>query len=753
MRKRISRSAEFTVVFMARAQRRATAKSTFLVSASTLGCAVALSLLAASTPASAQFVCATTPSNVNCTNSGTAPAPFTNNAIGANQSATTSNSGTANGFASQTTGGGDASVTNSGNNANGMLAQTTNGGNATATNTGSDINNSVIAQTFTTGNATANNSRSIGNVNLLDFSFLQARAIGSGNATATNSGRVAGGVAAAAIGGGTATATNSGNTPSSLVAITLAGGDATATNSGSASGIGAVATAGGNATVTNSGVSTSNDIITASGLVTLSGGIVAIAAGGNATVNNTGVSSNSGGSALLASATGNATVVNSCVANGGIDVIANGVATLTNIVGGRVTGPIDLGSLTANVINFQGGNWLFTIATAGPSTTVNTGGAPFVVSGPFSMAGAQIAVLDPTTFALADRSLTNFTAEISEMLQGRFGGMSTGAGGAVLGFAGAPSSPVVDRAQAAFSGIPSVAMSYASSGSRPIIGKAVPPAAPVYDTTIWASGFGGERKQRADGNVLPTTDTAFGGAMGIDRALGGNLRLGAFVGAGASREEVELSVQKIDATYVFGGVYGRFDWISQYLDFSLYGGGIDNKSTRQIANNTVPSGLETATASYGGWFISPEVIYGFRIPVNAITVTPRLRVRYVGGVLDGYSESGSMQNLSVGRRNINDFEERGEVEFSTVSGALKAAATVGVIGLERAGNPNINTVLLGQNLSFVTPGQANAFGGVFGMRVDYRALANVALFAAGEATVMSDKSYGFAATGGARVSF
>jgi hypothetical protein len=37
----------------------------------------------------------------------------------------------------------------------------------------------------------------------------------------------------------------------------------------------------------------------------------------------------------------------------------------------------------------------------------------------------------------------------------------------------------------------------------------------------------------------------------------------------------------------------------QYLDFSLYGGGINNNSTRGIANNTVPSGFETATASYG----------------------------------------------------------------------------------------------------------------------------------------------------------
>ena len=67
--------------------------------------------------------------------------------------------------------------------------------------------------------------------------------------------------------------------------------------------------------------------------------------------------------------------------------------------------------------------------------------------------------------------------------------------------------------------------------------------------------------------------------------------------------------------------------------------------------------------------------------------------------------------------------------------------------------PTSITVLLGQNLSFVTPGQASAFGGVFGMRMEYRAMANVSLFVAGEATAMSDKSDSFAATGGARVSF
>jgi hypothetical protein len=91
--------------------------------------------------------------------------------------------------------------------------------------------------------------------------------------------------------------------------------------------------------------------------------------------------------------------------------------------------------------------------------------------------------------------------------------------------------------------------------------------------------------------------------------------------------------------------------------------------------------------------------------------------------------------------------------LSTVSGGFKGSVTVGVIGLERLGNPAINTVLLGQNLAFVTPGQASAVGGVLGLRMDYRLRSNVALFVAGEGTAMSDRSDSWAATGGARVSF
>jgi outer membrane autotransporter protein len=424
-----------------------------------------------------------------------------------------------------------------------------------------------------------------------------------------------------------------------------------------------------------------------------------------------------------------------------------------------VIGPIDLSAASQTAVNFQGGNWLFAIAVKAANgtlagTAVNTNGAPFVVS------GQQVAVLDPTSFALADRALTNFTGEVQQALQGRFDGMGVvGGGNAALGFASSPSTPgIADEATEAFSAIPTVAMSYASD-PRPAVGKAPAAATPYYDTTVWFSSFGGERKQDADGAVLPATDLAFGGTLGVDRAFGPNLRLGGFLGGGASFENVELNVQTINSTYTFGGSYGRFDWVSQYLDFSLYGGGINNSSMRQVAKNTAFSGLEVATANYGCWFISPALSYGFCIPLNNnILMTPLLSVRYVGGSLDGYGESGSAQDLSVGRRAINDLEERSEVEFSTLKpvsfgGMVKSTIGIGAIGLERLGNQTIDTGLLGQNLSFATPGQASAVGRVVDAGIQYHPVGSISLFISAEGTAMSDRSYSGAATGGTRVSF
>ena len=274
---------------------------------------------------------------------------------------------------------------------------------------------------------------------------------------------------------------------------------------------------------------------------------------------------------------------------------------------------------------------------------------------------------------------------------------------------------------------------------------------------MWTGAFGGARNQSADGPILAATDRAFGGAVGIDRQVAANLKLGAFAGGGNGRLSVDLNSQKVDTDYVFGGAYGRYEWAGQFLDFMLYGGQARNSSSRTVTNNLAP--LETATAKYDGTFISPDVAYGWHLPFDGgYEMTPTARLRYVAGFFDGYSEAGSAQNLTVGGRTIQDIEERFELDFTKTTAVgshntLKTGLHVGAIALERIGDTTISTVLLGQNFAFATPGKAGAFGGLVGGNFDFTTYERISLFGAVEGIWMSDKSSTVTAKGGLRGAF
>jgi uncharacterized protein with beta-barrel porin domain len=266
------------------------------------------------------------------------------------------------------------------------------------------------------------------------------------------------------------------------------------------------------------------------------------------------------------------------------------------------------------------------------------------------------------------------------------------------------------------------------------------------------------RHQARDGALQKADDTAFGGVIGIDRQMTGELRLGVFAGAGNGQLKSDFGLQNVDSDYVFGGGYGRFDRHSYYVDFTFTGGAFANKSARSVSNNTVPGGLEIAGAKYDGWFVSPDVTYGLRIPMADYLLTPKARLRYVAGWLDGYTESGSQPGLVVGKRDISDVEERAGVELSNTrpasfGGTIKTTVEVSGIALQRLGDNTVNTVLLGQNLAFTTPGRANAYGGAAGLTLDWRPKAGTSLFAAAEGTLMNDHSASLVAKGGMRLAF
>ena len=128
----------------------------------------------------------------------------------------------------------------------------------------------------------------------------------------------------------------------------------------------------------------------------------------------------------------------------------------------------------------------------------------------------------------------------------------------------------------------------------------------------------------------------------------------------------------------------------------------------------------------------------------------------MAGFFDAFSEQGSAQNLSIASRTVQDVEERLELALSRIdtragAGSIKTTVNIGGIALERIGDPAISGVLLGQNLTFLTPGRSSAAGAVVGIGIDWHVVDRVSLFAGAEGTWMSDKSTTAVAKGGVRI--
>jgi hypothetical protein len=706
--------------------------------------------------------------------------------------------------------GGDGNITNSGalvatsstNFVNAILLV----GNGNITNSGAVVatsSTSFVQAIALGGNGNITNSATVTATS--STNFAQAIIL-AGDGSITNSGALtttaAGPFSDAIVLGGSGaitnsaalTATNSGGRAEGILVfgnanIANSGPITVRTNDDDLAGGARAINVNGNANVTNSAALTATNgtgtaigiIVFGNGSIVNSGPITANAGGspvsgiasalnlaGTGTIINTATvqaSAPSSGLVFTISTNGdNSTVINSgtvAAFGGGAGSAAIALTgqfdTLTLLPGTRIIGPMALG--TSNTVNLFTGQdipwvWTFSAFSGAPNvlfgTTVHVfGGAPFVIT------GNQVATIDPTIYGMTDRALMDFTGGISSMIRGRFAGMAN-AGAYANAFA--PAGPAGDVANAAFGSIPSLSVAYAPEASGLPL-KAASRIDAAFSTVVWSSAFAGYRVQPGDAATVRATNLAEGGAIGIERLVNPDLKLGAFVGGGFGRLALASLSQGADTDYAFAGAYGRYEWAAQFADFALYGGNARTRTNRLIADNLAANGLDTAVASYNGWFISPEAAYGLRISAgNGLVLTPAARIRYVAGLFDGYGESGSAQMLSVGSRTVQDVEERLELTLSStqVVGArdlFKASLQGGVLGLQRLGDTSVSTVLLGQNLAFLAPGKSSVVGPFAAAGFDYRFHDQVSFFGAVEGTWTTDRAGTVTGRAGMRVAY
>lgn len=585
-----------------------------------------------------------------------------------------------------------------------------------------------------------------------------------GSGSITNSGAVsatAGTVAAILLDGGGGSIANSGTVSASAVftasAVTLFGGDIANTGAVTASasgGFGGVARALyllGSGNISNAGTATASASVAGS-----TGAASAVLIDGDGNITNTGravATTGPDGTANALQVTGSGSIFNTGAAIATVG--SGGTADAISFGAGSSTLGIGPGSFVIGNIVFNGANNAVIMNVGNQNLTFNTlASATVTGSVPLIVSGNRIVSVDPTSFAMQGRALTDFTREVTSAIP-QMTGSAAAAGGAPLAFAGPETS---SRIADAFAQIPGLA-AY-SGGSMAFKNPTV-----VYadGSAMWGRGFAGQRIQQADGPQQRAANLFYGGMIGGDMRLRPDLRVGAFFGMGSSHTSVDFSLGNSSSDLVFGGGYVHYDAGATFLRAALQAGGSRNANTRSINNNLVAGGLETANAGFNGWYVSPEVTIGHRFALGrtldaSYTLTPSFRLRYLYGAYDGYTETGTTNApLTVGGRSVGTLEERGEIKLTrTVTfrpdDQLSTSAYGGLLGTQRAGDGAINAAALGQVLPFAATGPANVWGGFGGLGLEWRTR-RVTMFSTGEYLALSDRSSVVSGRAGLRVAF
>ena len=294
---------------------------------------------------------------------------------------------------------------------------------------------------------------------------------------------------------------------------------------------------------------------------------------------------------------------------------------------------------------------------------------------PYATRGGLLAVVDPTAFASFDEILTDVSS----------------------GFAGA----LENRAASLRQG--------------------------VRGNEAWIKTVNGYREQPINHSSAGFTNLLTGIVAGVDTDVSFATRAGVFAGFSVGEMEANTRSQTLDYQNFAAGAYSHFGAEQVFLDFSVTGGVVNFNSERQLLNNLVLGGIEHATADLNGGWISPAATAGVHFAAGSNVVTPSLRARYAGLLLEDFGETGSAANLRVSGNNSHIVELRGQVAvtlapFAFYGGDVETVFRAGIDGSFR-NQSSIDGDLLGQSLRLVDSNHRSAARGFVAVDANY-SLAN-----------------------------
>jgi outer membrane autotransporter protein len=237
----------------------------------------------------------------------------------------------------------------------------------------------------------------------------------------------------------------------------------------------------------------------------------------------------------------------------------------------------------------------------------------------------------------------------------------------------------------------------------------------------WASGFANASKLSASGTNGELTTQTGGTVFGMDADISAQTRMGLFGGVAVSRMKVENDHQTIDTTAGYLGAYAKWTNDDYFGNVTLFGGFSEQDSERDVANNLVVGGLEQADASYSSFFISPALTVGKQLTEmpDGRPLLGSLRLHYSGMWMDGYTETGVTNPVTVDDRAIHRFGARAQLSFPEDIQAADGSTVhvnrrFGVDYAFSAGSNEVNATVVGLPLNFDADFDDEGPAGFFG---------------------------------------